>query len=151
MGTAQTQEPVDERPEVVAALAKRMETSLEGASRALSAFAENLERSGFAAAAPQYRELQAVLLQQRLWSARHARTELEPRWRDVADRAARVHALLAPLAGVMSALATLPTLTAEEDPAPKLPARKRAAPKRAAPKKAGGKKRGRGTEGTRAS
>jgi hypothetical protein len=81
--------------------------SLESTLRGLRALLHSLEGSGFKDAAGPYREMQVVLLQQRLWSRNHGRTDLDPLWSELAATARAVEAILADFGAVMADLADL--------------------------------------------
>ncbi len=81
--------------------------SLESTLRGLRALLDSLERSGFRDAAGPYREMQVVLLQQRLWSRNHGRVDLDPLWAELAATARAVDAILADFGSVMTDLADL--------------------------------------------
>ena len=81
--------------------------SLESTLRGLRALLDSLERSGFRDAAGPYREMQVVLLQQRLWSRTHGRVDLDPLWAELAATARAVDAILADFGAVMTDLADL--------------------------------------------
>lgn len=54
--------------EDVEKVAQKMKLSLGSTLRALTVFVDSLEKSGFRKAIPEYRQLQYVLIQQRLWA-----------------------------------------------------------------------------------
>ena len=81
--------------------------SLESTLRGLRALLESLERSGFKDAAAPYREMQLVLLQQRLWSRNHGRVDLDPLWSELAATARAADEILTEFGAVMADLADL--------------------------------------------
>jgi hypothetical protein len=81
--------------------------SLESTVRGLRALLGSLERSGFKEAAAPYREMQLVLLQQRLWSRNHGRVDLDPLWSELAATARAIDEILAEFGDVMGDLAEL--------------------------------------------
>jgi hypothetical protein len=81
--------------------------SLESTLRGLRALLDSLERSGFKDAAGPYREMQVVLLQQRLWSRNHGRVDLDPLWSELAATARAADAILTEFGAVMADLADL--------------------------------------------
>jgi hypothetical protein len=95
-------------------IAKGLKTSLENADRGLSMFLASLDGSGLPDALKGYRQLQMVLIQQRLWAHNHSRAELVPLFQSIAGTAARIHAILSPYAELMRPLKDLDSMTAIE-------------------------------------
>jgi hypothetical protein len=81
--------------------------SLESTHKGLETLLASLERSGLKDAADPYRDMQLVLIQQRLWSRNHRRDDLEPLWSQIAETARAVHEILAAFAVVMGELGDL--------------------------------------------
>jgi hypothetical protein len=81
--------------------------SLESTLGGLRALLQSLERSGFKDAAAPYREMQLVLLQQRLWSRNHGRADLDPLWSELAATARAIDEILTEFGAVMADLADL--------------------------------------------
>ncbi|HET9528726.1 MAG TPA: helix-turn-helix domain-containing protein [Blastocatellia bacterium] len=95
-------------------IAKSLKRSLENADRGLSLFLASLDGSGLPDALKGYRQLQMVLIQQRLWAHNHSRAELVPLFQSIAGTAARIHAILSPYAELMRPLKDLDSMTAIE-------------------------------------
>ena len=95
-------------------IAKSLKASLENADRGRSLFLASLEGSGLPDALKGYRQLQMVLIQQRLWAHNHSRAELVPLFQAIAGTAARIHAILSPYAELMRSLKDLDSMTAIE-------------------------------------
>jgi len=87
--------------------APELRGSLESTRDGLATLLASLEQSGFGEATAPYREMQLVLLQQRLWSRTHGRDDLDPLWSEIAETAARIHAILAAFAEIMGELSAL--------------------------------------------
>jgi MarR family len=85
--------------------------SLDAVEQALEHFAGSLERGGFAAGAPAYRQMAALMIGQRLWASEHRVTELDERYLRVAELALEIYGQLRPYVEVMEQLATLDELT----------------------------------------
>jgi hypothetical protein len=81
--------------------------SLESTQKGLETLLASLERSSLKDAADPYRDMQLVLVQQRLWSRNHGRDDLEPLWSQIAETARTVHEILAAFAVVMGELGDL--------------------------------------------
>jgi len=84
--------------------ARSLEKSLESTCRGLRLFLETLERSGMREAQHAYREMQLVLLQQRLWARTYRRAELDPLWRKLAETAGALHEIFAGFAAILEPL-----------------------------------------------
>jgi len=84
--------------------ARSLEKSLESTCRGLRLFLDTLERSGMREAQHAYRELQLVLLQQRLWARTYRRAELDPLWRKLAETAGALHEIFAGFAAILEPL-----------------------------------------------
>ncbi|WP_428267627.1 hypothetical protein [Haliangium sp.] len=89
-----------------------LEQSLAAAQDGLERFLASIRSSGMAEAAANYRDLQAVLIQQRLWAERHGATRLGPRFRAIAAICKELYEVFATYAGVMQPLKELDKLTA---------------------------------------
>jgi hypothetical protein len=94
-----------------AAVAAGLRQSLESTRQGLQCFVDSLRASGMAGAAPAYRQLRSVLVQQRLWAESHGKGELIPLFRAIAEVAAAARTILAPYAEVMAGLEDLDRLT----------------------------------------
>ena len=92
-------------------VAKSLKSSLENADRGLSLFLASLEGSGLLDALRGYRQLQMVLIQQRLWARNHARDDLAPLFHSISVTAGRIHAILSPYAELMSPLKDLENIS----------------------------------------
>jgi hypothetical protein len=96
--------------------ARSLAKSLDSVHKGLTALLHSLERGGFKQAASSYNEMQLVLIQQRLWSEAHRRTELDARWQRVATVSAGIYDILAPFAAAMEELRTIDRIRPAEDP-----------------------------------
>lgn len=92
-------------------VAKSLKSSLENADRGLTLFLASLEGSGLPDALRGYRQLQMVLIQQRLWARNHARDDLAPLFHSISVTAGRIHAILSPYAELMSPLKDLENIS----------------------------------------
>lgn len=81
--------------------------SLQSTRRGLETLLRSLETSGFADSIGPYREMQVVLLQQRLWSRSQERAELDPEWEEIARTARAIEEILSGFASVMGELGQL--------------------------------------------
>ena len=84
--------------------ARSLEKSLDSAHKGLVMLLKSLQQSGFGEAASSYQQMQLVLIQQRLWAKSQKRNELIFRWQRIAETAAQIHAIMAPLTDVMARL-----------------------------------------------
>ena len=91
--------------------AQILEKSLRSTIDGLSLLANSLEASGIGKATPGYAQLQAVLVQQRLWSRNHEQSHLDPLWRKIGEQANRIYGLLNPLTQIMVQLRAIETIT----------------------------------------
>lgn len=98
------------QPKAEPDLAASLASTLGG----LQTLLRSLEGSGFADSIGPYREMQVVLLQQRLWSRSNGRADLDPTWDEIAETARAIEEILGGFAGVMSELAHLDRI----EPAP---------------------------------
>jgi hypothetical protein len=99
--------------------ARSLERSLRSTQQGLAALLNSLERSGLGEAVSSYQELELVLLQQRLWSRTYRRDELNALWREIAETATAIHAILAPFSAVMDTLREVDRIEPrDERPAP---------------------------------
>ena len=85
-------------------IASNVKTSLESTIQGLKAFVESLEKSGFVRSLPAYKQLQYVLIQQRLWSQGQARNELQPLWEQVAQQSEYLYNIVKPFVEIMGEL-----------------------------------------------
>jgi hypothetical protein len=81
--------------------------SLGSTLRGLQTLLRSLEGSGFADSIGPYREMQVVLLQQRLWSRSNGRADLDPTWAEIAETARSIDEILSGFAAVMAELGQL--------------------------------------------
>ncbi len=93
------------------AIANNLKRSLQSADGGRASFLASLSGSGLREALSGYRQLQAVLIQQRLWAQDHSRSELEPLFQSIAETAGEIHAILAPYADIMRPLKELDKIT----------------------------------------
>lgn len=91
--------------------ARILEKSLKSTIDGLSLLVRSLEASGIEKATPGYAQLQAVLVQQRLWARNHEQSHLDPLWRKIGEQANRIHGLLNPLTQIMVQLRAIETVT----------------------------------------
>lgn len=94
-------------------MAQRMKSSLESTLHALTVFVDSLEKSGFKKAIPEYRQLQHVLIQQRLWADGRSRKELEPLWGSIAKQSDNLYQIMKPFAEIMNDLKLLDKIKAK--------------------------------------
>jgi hypothetical protein len=87
-----------------------LKQSLESTIQGLTAFLESLKKSGMPNAVNGYRQLQAVLIQQRLWAQNNSRRELDPFFQSIAQISADIDSILAPYVSVMCQLKDLDKL-----------------------------------------
>lgn len=87
-----------------------MKQSLESTARALGAFVESLERSGFKKSVPAYRQMQQVLIQQRLWADRQSRNELSSNWESIARQSDELYQVMRSFAEIMGELRNIDKL-----------------------------------------
>lgn len=93
-------------------IAEKLAESLESTSRGLAVFSRSAEP--FREALKPYQQMQIVLMQQRLWSKRHKRDDLDPLWRKIAASSRELHSVFSGFAGVMDVLRFIDTV---EEPA----------------------------------
>lgn len=93
--------------EDVEKIAQKMKLSLESTVRALTLFVDSLEKSGFGTSIPAYRQMQYVLLQQRLWADRNSRKELQPLWESLSQQSDKLYQLMEPFAEIMNELRSI--------------------------------------------
>lgn len=98
--------------------AQSLEGSLKSTAHGLDILLQSLERSGFKAAIAPYKQMQHVLLQQRLWSVRRNRRELDSLWKELADKAEAIHAILGPFSDIMANLKDLDRIHTASDVVP---------------------------------
>jgi hypothetical protein len=90
-------------------IATILKGSLQSTCRGLNLFANSLKTSGFAEAVPKYRQLEIVLIQQRLWSKNKSREELLALFQEIAQTAHQINKSIGPLSEIMGQLAVLDT------------------------------------------
>jgi hypothetical protein len=102
-------------------LAAALEQTLLNAERGLQSFLASLQTSGLPEAVGGYRQLQALLLQQRLWAVNQERAELEENFARLAQLAADLHRIFQTYADIFKPLCELDKLAEmrdEEESAP---------------------------------
>lgn len=98
-------------PRAVHEIEAGLQQSLEAVDRGLQRFLRSIEESGLREALPGYQNLQAVLIQQRLWTDSNGRAQLVPLFRSIAASCAELHRVFSSYAGVMQPLKELDKLT----------------------------------------
>jgi hypothetical protein len=93
---------------------RNLRTSLEAARDGLRQLWRSIEESKMASAVQQYRALQALLIQQRLWAHGNGRKALVPVFAEIARAARDLHRVFHSYAEVMRALKELDRLTVAE-------------------------------------
>ncbi len=104
-------------------IAHSLRTSLESTNDGLTKFLVSLRQAGLPDAVKGYRQLQMVLMQQRLWAQNHKRQELDSLFQSIARNAAELHAVFAAFAGIMEPLIDLPNLSEAAVESPNEPAK----------------------------
>ena len=94
-------------------IARTLKVSLESTVKGLSSFVRSLEQSGMNEAIPAYQRLYLLLAQQKLWSERVGRKDLELLWRQFSDEAGKIYGIMSPLAEVMKSIASVYELNSE--------------------------------------
>jgi hypothetical protein len=89
--------------------------SLEATEQGLSAFLSSLRRSGLLSATNGYRELAAVLVNQRLWARAHGRTDVDPQFRAIGETAREICAALRPYVSIFELMTDLEHLDEPEE------------------------------------
>src|SRR5262249_12005035 len=92
-------------------IASSLRLSLESTNDGLMTFLASLRQAGLPDAVKGYRQLQMVLMQQRLWAQNHHRQELESLFQSIAHNAEELHSVFAAFAGIMEPLIDLPNIT----------------------------------------
>jgi biotin operon repressor len=103
------------KPQTDDELASSLNQSLQSTIKGLKLFANSLKASGFAEAAPKYRQMEIVLIQQRMWSKNKNRKELDSTWREVAGVASQIYNALYPLSEIMNQIGAIETLSQEQE------------------------------------
>ena len=88
-----------------------LKRSLESTNDGFTKFIASLRQSGLPDAVKGYRQLQVVLMQQRLWAQNHKRQELDSLFQNIARNAEELHAIFAAFADIMEPLKDLPNIT----------------------------------------
>lgn len=100
-------------------LESNVSDALSAAKAGLEHFLEVVEASGLSRGVQEYRNLQAVLVQQRLWADRNNCTELMRLFEPIAKTAAELHRIFHAYAETMKRLKEIDKLrAAETGPAP---------------------------------
>jgi uncharacterized membrane protein len=76
-------------------VARALRETLRGATKGLTAFRDSVARSGMPEALADYRKLQSVLVNQRMWASRLGRKELDPDFTALAKVVGEIHATMA--------------------------------------------------------
>lgn len=97
--------------------ARQLNESLAETERGLRTFLQSLERAGMRDALDGYRQLQAVLIQQRMWARTQNRFEMDTRFRALGGVCADIHDLLGGYVEIMGRLQHLADLRADTAPA----------------------------------
>lgn len=90
---------------------RNLQQSLTSTDAGLKNFLTALRDSGLPDAIPGYREMQMVLVQQRLWAHSNRRSELIPLFQSIARTAGELHRIFAGFAEVLRPLQILDKLT----------------------------------------
>jgi hypothetical protein len=104
---------------------KGLRLSLESVDNGLKQFLLSLKESKMVEGLQGYRNMQLVLVQQRLWAHNHSRVQLLPQFRSIAKTAAELHRIFSSYAEVMRPLKELDRISAvsaRAAAAPELPA-----------------------------
>jgi nitrate reductase assembly molybdenum cofactor insertion protein NarJ len=108
-------------------LAAALEQTLLNAERGLQSFLASLQTSGLPEAVGGYRQLQALLLQQRLWAVNQERAELDENFARLAQLAGALHQIFQTYADIFNPLCELDKITAmQAEPATATPPPKKA-------------------------
>ena len=83
-------------PDEINELATALKQTLDNAERGLRSFLASLQNSGLPEATGGYRQLQALLLQQRLWTISQQRAELNGNFTRIAQLAGELHKIFTP-------------------------------------------------------
>src|SRR5215813_284625 len=92
-------------------IAASLKQSLASTNDGLMKFLASLQQAGLPNAVIGYRQLQMVLIQQRLWARNHNREELNALFQSIARNAEELHSIFAAFAGIMEPLKDLPNIT----------------------------------------
>ena len=92
-------------------IAASLKQSLASTNDGLMKFLASLQQAGLPNAVIGYRQLQMVLIQQRLWARNHNREELNALFQSIAHNAEELHRIFAAFAGIMEPLKDLPNIT----------------------------------------
>jgi hypothetical protein len=95
-------------------IAQKLAKSLESTSGGLAAFSTSMQP--IKDALKPYRQMQLVLMQQRLWAERHPREDLNPLWQKIAASSRELHEVFSGFAEVMDALRSIDSLTQPAGP-----------------------------------
>lgn len=123
-------------PQSTGDIAKNLQQSLASTDAGLKHFLAALRDSGMAASVSGYREMQMVLLQQRLWAHEQRRPELLPLFQSIARTAGELHSIFAGFTSVMQPLKELDKINRMSGLAPEPSAAAPAAATPAAPDEA---------------
>jgi hypothetical protein len=112
-------------------IARKLAASLDSTSGGLAAFLQSMQP--IKDALKPYRQMQLVLMQQRLWAEGRRRDELNPLWRKIAETSRELHEVFAGFAEIMQALRFVdglkqPAEAAEKHETPEAPSQPRRQP-----------------------
>jgi hypothetical protein len=94
--------------------ARSLEKSLQSSHQGLVLLLQSFRRADLSGAASSYRQMQLVLVQQRLWARAYDRNELTPLWKKIAATAAEIHEILADFGAIMAELKAIDRIEAAE-------------------------------------
>ncbi len=106
------------KPQSDTEIAKMLEGSLQSTCKGLNVFADSLKTAGFLEAAPKYRQLEIVLIQQRLWCKNKKREELNSLWQEIAKTAHQINKAIGPLSEIMGQLEVINTFSENKNQTP---------------------------------
>jgi len=95
-------------------ISQQMKKSLENTSEGLKLFAESLKNSKLESAIPQYRQMQIILLNQKLWSDKQSIHEFDPLWEQIAEQSNKIFQIVSPYATIMEELKQIDTIQPNE-------------------------------------
>ena len=97
-------------PDEINELATALTQTLDNAERGLRSFLASLQKSGLPEATSGYRQLQALLLQQRLWAINQQRAELNENFTRIAQLAGELHKIFHAYTEILKPLVELDNL-----------------------------------------
>jgi hypothetical protein len=101
-----------------AEIAKILKGSLQSTCRGLNVFSNSLKTAGFMEAAPKYRQLEIVLIQQRLWCKNKKNEEFAPLWKEIANTAHQIYKSIGPISEIMGQLEVIDSFTENKTQTP---------------------------------